>query len=390
VADWNAITVQATITGARPGPTGILDIATVQAAVYDAVQAIEGQYRPYYVEIPGATGSSVAATAKAAHDVLVHRFPAQTASLDMTYEQYLIDEGVSMTDPGVAVGAAAAAGIISLRTGDGSFPVPAPPPFTGGTGVGVWRPTPSANAPMVAPWLGAVKPFTLGTSSQFRADPPPALNSREYADAYREVKRLGAVNSRWRTDEQTDLAHFWNLNYVAVLNRILRELADAQVGSISDSSRLFALADLAMADAVITAWDNKTHYVFWRPITAIREGGNDGNSRTTLDQNWTPLVTTPPYPDYTSGANNVTAAVTRSLALVFGTNDMTFEITTTNTGPTLEDTRTYHKFSDVSHDVVEARIYQGIHFRFADTAARRQGERIAEWAHSRFFRPVDE
>ncbi len=124
VADWNAIAVQATVTGARPGPSGVVDIAIVQAAVYDAVQAIEKRYEPYYVEIQGATGSPVAATAKAAHDVLVNRFPAQAASLGTTYHQYLFNNGLAETDPGVAVGTIAAAGIIALRACDGSFPVP--------------------------------------------------------------------------------------------------------------------------------------------------------------------------------------------------------------------------------------------------------------------------
>jgi hypothetical protein len=390
VADWNAIAVQATITGARPGPSGVLDVATVQAAVYDAVQAIEGQYEPYAIEIPGATGSPVAATAKAAHDVLVNRFPAQTASLDMTYEQYLIDEGISITDPGIAVGAAAAAGIISLRTGDGSFPAPAPPPFIGGTDPGVWRPTPSANAPMAVPWLGAVKPFTLRSSSRFRAVPPPALTSPKYARAYNEVKRIGGMDGSSRTDDQTDLAHFWNLNYLLVWNLVVRDLAAAHVSSLSDSSRLFALADMAMADAIITAWESKLHFVYWRPMTAIRAGDSDGNPRTAGEEDWTPLIPNPPYPDYTSGANNITAAATRALSLFFGTDEMTFDVTTTNTGPTLVDTRTYHSLSEVRADVVNARIYEGIHFRFADAAARKQGEMIAQWAHSRFFLPVDE
>ncbi len=161
VADWNAIAVQATVTAARPGPTGVLDIAMVQAAVYDAVQAIEKRYEPYYVEIKGASGSPVAAAAKAAHDVLVNRFPAQAESLDTTYQQYLSDHGLAANDPGVEVGAIAAAGIIALRACDGSFPVPPPPPFIGGTDPGVWRPTPPALLPMLAPWLGNVTPFTL-------------------------------------------------------------------------------------------------------------------------------------------------------------------------------------------------------------------------------------
>ncbi len=160
VGDWNAIAVQATVTGARPGPTGVLDIAMVQAAVYDAVQAIDGRFKPHHVVIPGASGSPAAATAKAAHDVLVNRFPGQTAALDLAYDLYLASHGLDQNDPGVTVGAIAAAGIIALRANDGSFPVPAPPPFFGGTDPGVWRPT-SLGVPMLAPWLASVTPFTI-------------------------------------------------------------------------------------------------------------------------------------------------------------------------------------------------------------------------------------
>src|SRR4030095_781028 len=237
VGDWNAIAVQATITAGRPNPTITLDIATVEAAVYDAVQAIEKQYEPYYVEISGATGSPVAATAKAAHDVLVNRFPAQAASLDMTYQQYLFTNGLSETDPGVAVGAKAASGIIALRACDGSFPNPAPSPFVGGTDPGVWRPTLPAFAPMVAPWLGSVTPFTLTSSSQFRAQAPPALNSPEYTRDYNEAKEMGALNSTARLPEQTDLALFWAANYPVLWNTVLRNLASAHVSDIADSSR---------------------------------------------------------------------------------------------------------------------------------------------------------
>ena len=399
-SDWNAIAVQAITTAcpaptcmpaipARPGPTGVLDIAMVQAAVYDAVQAIEKDFEPYFVEIPGASGSPVAATAKAAHDVLVNRFPWQTASLDATYHTYLATHGLSETDPGVEVGAMAAAGIIALRADDGSFPTPPPPPFTGGTAPGVWRPTAPGFAPMLAPWLGSVTPFVLTSPSQFRAHRPPALTSPEYTRDYIEAKKLGSINSTDRTPEQTDLAHFWNSNFVVLLNRLLRDIAGAHVNNISDSSRLFALAEMSMADAVITAWDSKVHYVFWRPITAIQEGNNDGNPRTIGDTNWLPLITTPPYPDHTSGANNITAAATRSLALIFG-NEVSFSITTTNPGPTMDDTRDYTRFSDVQEEVVNARIYEGIHFRFADEDARKQGRHVAQWAFSHFLRPLDD
>jgi hypothetical protein len=401
VADWNAIAVQATVTTcpapvcvpaipARPGPTGVLDIAMVQAAVYDAVQAIERRFKPYHVVIPAASGSPVAATAKAAHDVLVSRFPWQAAFLDMTYHQYLDSHFLEENDDGVAVGATAAAGIIALRANDGSFPNPPPPDFTGGTALGVWRPTPPAFAPMLAPWLATVTPFTIKSPSQFRPQPPPALTSPEYTRAYNEVKDMGALNNSSRTFEQTDLAQFWAANYPVLWNRVLRDIANAHVDNIGDSARLFALVDLAVADAVITAWDSKVTYVFWRPSTAIQLGEFDGNPRTDGDPTWAPLVVNPAYPDYTSGANNVTGSATRALALFFGTDEMTFDVTTTNTGPTVVDTRTYNSFSDVAEDVVNARIYEGIHFRFADTLARKQGKHVAQWAFSHFLRPLDD
>jgi hypothetical protein len=402
VADWNAIAVQATLATcpapvcvpaipARPGPTGVLDIAMVQAAVYDAVQAIERRFKPYNVEIPGATGSTVAATAKAAHDVLVSRFPWQADFLDMTYHQYLANHGsLAEDDPGVAVGAIAAAGIIALRANDGSFPNPSPPPFFGGTDPGVWRPTPPAFAPMVTPWLGSVTPFTIKSPSQFRPKPPPALTSHEYTRDYNEVKALGALNNSSRTFEQTEVAQFWASNYLVLWNQALRDIASAHVDNIGDSARLFALVDLALADAVITAWNTKVAYVFWRPITAIQLGDTDTNPRTDGDPTWVPLIVTPAYPDYTSGATTFTGAATRALALYFGTDEITFDVTTTNTGPTVVDTRTYNRFSDAAEDVVNARVYEGIHFRFADTEARKSGRHVAQWAFSHFLRPLDD
>ncbi len=396
VTDWNAIAIQAITTAVppRPGPSSFLDIATVQAAAYDAVEAIDGKYRLYYFALPGARGSMAAAAAKAAHDVLVNRFPAQAASLDTTYHAYLAQNGLSESDPGVAVGQQAAVRIIALRANDGSFPNPEPPPFNGGTEPGVWRPTPSylpgpppSFAPMETPWMANVTPFTLTSPTQFRAAPPPPLISGRYTRAYNEVKALGALLGSVRSPDQTDLAYFWAANYLAVWNHVLRDIASASGLDIGESARLLALANLAMADAGITAWDTKRHYVRWRPLTAIQEGDNDGNHRTEGDLNWQPLINTPNYPDYTSGANNVTGAVTRILALFFRTDVMTFSVTTTNP-LALEQTRTYNRFSDAAHDVVNARIYEGIHFRFADTVARRQGRDVARWAFTHFLRPV--
>ena len=392
VTDWNAIAIQTIATGlpAHPGATATLDGAMVQAAVYDAVVAIEGGFKPYAVRIPGAHGSTAAAVAKATRDVLVNRFPSATtvASVDAAYHSYLSAHGIAEDDPGVAVGQQAAAGIIARRANDGSFPAN-PPPFTGGTQPGEWRPTPPAFAPMLAPWLGSVTPFTLKSSSQYRPQPPPPLTSKQYAVDYNEVKSMGALSGSARTADQTDLALFWNANYQAVWNRVLRDLAAAHVDDIADSARLFALANAALADSAITAWDSKLHFNFWRPLTAIQEGENDGNPRTDGDTSWQPFIVTPPYPDYTSGANNGTGAVTRALALFFGTDEMTFTVHTTNPAA-LQQARTFDRFSDAAAEVVVARIYEGIHFRFADVEARKQGRHVAQWAFSHFFKPIDD
>jgi hypothetical protein len=408
VTDWNAIALPIIVNApcpsapcasppAHPGATSLLDSAMVQVAVYDAVESITGRFRTYALHVPGASGSTTAAVAKAAHDVLVNRFPFPdvVASLDATYHNYLASHFLAEDDPGVAVGAQAAAAIIALRANDGSFPSPPPPPFTGGTALGEWRPTPSyqpgppaSNSPMLAPWLATVTPFTLKSPSQFRPVAPPPLTSQRYATAYNEVKAMGALLNSARTTEQTNMALFFNTNFLVVYNRAARDIADAHLSSIDDSARLFALVNLAMADAVITAWDSKRHFVFWRPLTAIQEGDNDGNPGTAGDPDWRPLINNPNYPGYTSGANNVTGAFTRSLALFFGSDNISFTLHTTNaTAP--EQTRDYNRFSDLAQDVVDVRIFQGIHFRFDDVQARKQGRHVAQWVFSHFLRSVD-
>jgi hypothetical protein len=390
VLDWNAIAVNTISTASppRPGPVGFLDMAVVQAAVYDAVQAIDGKFKPYQVQIPGASGSPEAAAAKAAHDVLVQIFPAQAASLDTAYRDYLASKGLAEDNPGVTVGQKAAAGILALRANDGRVPNPLPPPFTGDTKPGVWRPTtsyqpppPPSGAPMATPWLGAVPCFTLQSGDQFRAKPPPSLTSKQYATDYNEVKALGAQSNSARTPAQTELAYFYagkNGNNFVLWHRALRDIAAEHVKNTGDSARLLALANLAIADAVITAWDSKRHYDLWRPVTAIQEGENDGNAATAGDPSWQPLLNTPPYPEYTSGANNVTGALTRTLALFFGKDEMSFTVTS-DYPEAAQKTRTYSRFSDMASDMVDVRIYQGIHFRFGDEDGRDQGRQVAEW-----------
>lgn len=217
----------------------------------------------------------MAATAKAARDVLVARFPAQAAVVDATYQAYLAANGLDETDPGVSVGQQAAAGILALRSNDGSFPATFPP-FIGGTAPGMWRPTisylpgpPPSGAAMAVPWLGTVTPFTLTSSDQLRAPRPPRLTSGVYTRDFNEVKEMGSFASASRTTEQTQLAYFYAENFIAQWNRALRAIAAANVDDISDSARLFALENMASADSFISAWDSKKHYAICRPMTAI-------------------------------------------------------------------------------------------------------------------------
>jgi hypothetical protein len=395
---WNEIAVQklATASPARPAAIPFLDMAVVQIAVHDAVQAIDRRYEPYHVMLlRGVSGSREAAAAKAAHDVLVNILPTQAITLDMTFDKYLTDHNLADDDPGVSIGALAAAGILALRADDGRLPNPLPPPFVGGTAPGEWRPTPSDPllggpspfAPMATPWLGAVPPFTLERGDQFRAEAPPPLNSKRYAKDYNEVKDLGARSNSKRTPKQDQLAYFYAGNNFILWNRVLRDVAAEHTDNIGDNARLLALGTMAIADSFITSWDSKKQYPFWRPITAIQKGDDDNNPRTAGDPAWQPLINTPNYPDWTSGANNAVGALTRMLELFFGTDKITFTVFSQHplANP---NTRTYHRFSDLSWDTVEVRILQGIHFRSADEEGRKQGRQVAQWAFGHVLRPI--
>jgi hypothetical protein len=198
---------------------------------------------------------------------------------------------------------------------------------------------------------------------------------------------FGARFNSARTPEQTDLAIFWAANYPVLWNRVIREIAVAHVHNIGDSARLFALVNLSMADGIITAWDSKVAYNFWRPLTAIRLGDNDTNPFTIGDPDWEPLINTPNYSDYTSGANAVSGAATRAFALFFGRDKMAFTVTTTNPGA-IQQTRAFSRFSDAAEEVFKARTLEGIHFRFADAEGRKQGIRVAQWAFSHYLKPL--
>ncbi len=307
IAAWNQISETAVKTSGHPPPVAALDFAIVHLAIYDAVESIERRYEPYSTLVPGATGSPSAAAAKAGHDVLVGLFPALSATLDGDYANFLAANGIDPLDPGTAVGAQVAANMLALRADDGRFPLN-PPPFLGSTAIGQWRPTPSllpgppaTLSPGLTPWVATVTPFTMLSDSQFRVDPPPALTSRLWADDYNETKTMGSLTSTTRTAEQTEIGYFWADSGPVLWQNALRYISGTYLHGTGDTARMYALAEAAMADAQIACWDSKYFYNFWRPITAIRLGDQDGNPATTVDPDWQPLINTPNFPEYPSG-----------------------------------------------------------------------------------------
>ncbi len=390
VSDWNEIAAAATGVG-RPGAIGQTDMALTQVAMHDALQSYEGRFEVYYAQISPVAGSKVAAAVAAAYGVLVGFYPEQAATLDATYATYLANAGLT-GDPGLAVGQAVADKIKTLRRLNPYLP---PLPDFGENVVGKWRATQNhlgvpplpPPAPFAFPWLGDFHPFVLTGPARFRSPPPPDLTSARYTADYNEVKAKGALTGSTRTAEQTDIAWFWLDNFGVQHNRALRALAAKHVPRIGDRARLYALANLAGADALITSWDSKKLYRVWRPSTAIQEGELDGNPDTAGDPAWLPFTNNPPYPDYQSGANSVTAGMMRAAALFFGKNNMSIEITTANPNA-IKKTRTYGSFSAVMAQLVSVRVWQGIHFRFADIEGRKGGEQSAEYVYDHALLPI--
>jgi hypothetical protein len=396
ISDWNTTTAQRVAASSPPrrGPSNVIDFAMVHLAMHDAVQAFEKRYQPYCTQITGASGSPVAAASKAARDVLAGLFPAQLATIDAAYTSFntgYISQGLMVAgDPGAAAGAQAAACILDRRLAADNAARNTPDTFMGSTEIGAWRPTVLVNGlpiPMAADFLATLVPFGMKDADQFRIENhAPHLQSGAYAKAYQEVKEKGASNAtgHTRTADETAIAVFFSAGPGVYLNRLQQELVVSQSLDLGDSARMFALVAMATADALIAAWDTKIHYNVWRPITAIRAGDDDGNPTTEGDPTWTSLFASPNYPDYTSGANNVAAATTTILEHIFG-DKMEFTLVSNAAGAV---PRKYSRFSDVCRDVVDARIFMGIHFRFADTTALRQGTHVANWTFSHFLRPI--
>jgi hypothetical protein len=395
VTGWNAIATTAIVTTAGQSPhASTLSFAMVQGAVYDAVNAIDRGHRPYLLAPPAAPSDSKdAAAATAAFRVLVALFPSQLPTLQPHHDASLaaLPDGPSK-DGGVAAGEAAAAAMLAARANDGRG---GPFTFVIGSEPGAWRPTPPGFGLDPNPWVANVSPFLVPSAAMIRSDAPNALTSAAYAQDFDEVKRLGSLTSTTRTADQTEAAIFWQDHGPAVWNRVLQQLSASQGLDIADNARLFAMANLAAADGAIGCWESKYYWNHWRPITAIREAATDGNPATTADPAWLPLfdpttpqfgppLATPPFPDHPAGHGCVSGATVRTLQRFFGTDKITFSAFSNRT----RTTRSYDRFSEALKEIIDARVWGGIHFRAADVQGAALGRKVSHWLAKHYFQPV--
>lgn len=375
----------------QPGPTKVArNMAMAHAAIYDAVNSVEGRYRPYHLMLPAAPGTSAeAAAAQAAYQVLVNLYPAQKAKLDAALSTSLaaVPTGAGK-NAGIALGTSIGNSMVALRQNDHAFD---PMPYTPGNSPGNWRPTFPDFTPAYAPGWGHVTPFAMTQGAQFRPPAPPTLTSADYTAAFNQVKELGSKNSATRTPEQTQIGIFWAYDRLGMgpppilYNQIIQTIAAEQGNTMVENARLFALANIAMADAGIVSWDAKYEYNYWRPITAIREADSDGNPDTIADLLWEPLGApgggvvpdfTPPFPAYTSGHATFGAAAFRILAAYYGTDQMHFTIGSDELPGIF---RSFDSFSDAAEENAQSRIYLGIHWDFDKTFGISTGEALADY-----------
>jgi hypothetical protein len=399
VTDWNDTASTAIVGVAKqPPPVAVLSLAMVQGAVYDAVAAIDGRYRPYLATPPARRADSEdAAAATAAFRVLAALFPDQRAALQGRYDASLlaIADGPHR-DRGIADGEQAAAAMLAARHDDGN---PSNGKFDAFTPVigstpGAWRPTPPSLASDPAPWVGNVRPYLVDSVDRLSTAGPNPLTSRAYARDLNEIKTVGAQHSTTRTADQTDAAIFWQEHAFSLYNRIFRTIAADRDLSLPDSARMLAMTNLAAADAAIGCWREKYRWNFWRPITAIREADTDGNPATTGDPGWLPLfdpstpvapgapaLVTPPFPDNPSGHACATGAIVGALQKFFGSDRVAFSVRSNESGTT----RHFDRLSDVLREVIDARVWAGIHFRTADVEGAKLGETVARYERRHYF-----
>jgi hypothetical protein len=377
--EWNSAALDAIRDGHTPPPIASRSLAIVHVSIYDAVNGIARMHESYLVPsaVP-ASASREAAASAAAHKAIVSLFPAAASSFDTLYAAVLaaIPDGAQKA-MGIVWGEFVANQILAARASDRSDAIVPPP---GGSGPGVWVPTPPAFAPYLLPQWGFVAPFAMSSSPQFRPPGPPSLNSQQYAADYNEVKELGAVVGSTRTEEQTQIAFFWadgagTETPPGHWNSIAQIIAASQGNTLEENARLFALLNIAMADAAICAWDAKYTFHFWRPVTAIN----------LAEPNWMSFIVTPPFPDYISGHSTFSAAAATVLGLFYGTEDLPFTIGSDFLPGVY---RSFPTCLAAAEEAAVSRLYGGIHFRSANEDGVQAGISIGKWAATHYLQPT--
>jgi hypothetical protein len=394
VTDWNAYAAPILLNPPQDGRVGVFHLAMMHGAMYDAVNAIEGGYEPYldFESPPTAGASREAAAARAAYRILSWLFPANEPTYLAQYNTSVSGMPPGARDAGAAIGDAASNAMIAARTGDGrpaSSTPPWSPPLAGffvpnPLFAGAWRPLASGNDQ--AAWLKDVKPFLIEDPAHFASNGPWPLGSPQYAREFDEVKTLGSVGSTVRTADQTNAARYWAANPAATWSRVARQLAAAHGLSVTDAARFYAMVYLTAADTFISVWDDKARWLFWRPMTAIQLADTDGNDATEKDATWTSLIPNPPYPDHSSGLSGFSGAVCATFRDFFGTDKVSWTDTNPLVNPPVGLTRTFTRASDAVDEVVDARVWSGIHFRKADEDGARIGRDVAKWRKHHYFK----
>ncbi len=393
VTDWAGIVQDAIHNPAAPRPpaSAIVLQAVIVLAMYDAAIAIEGGYEPFAAAIPAPPGADVrAAVATAAYRTARARvLSSQFSYLDAQYAAYLanIPDGQAKTD-GILVGERAATTIIALRANDGfdnvvlyqCSAVPAP--------VGEFEPNAGCGTQPVDAKVAAITPFTFADPTRFRPDGPDPLTSDAYTKDFIEVRDYGRANSAVRTAEQTDIAYFWSEHALTHANRNVIGLANSRGLNVRDAARLLAMVYTSAADAVIAGFEAKYFFRFWRPRTAIPRAGSDGNPDTDPDPTWVPLLTVN-HPEYPSAHGFISTALTDAVADFFGTNKVTWTITTSATAvPQLVQTeRTYDDLNTLMREIDDARVWAGLHWRHSMRHGDQIGRKVARHVVANFFRP---
>jgi hypothetical protein len=380
VLDWNlnAHAVIKAATGHADPMAASRVLAMTHLAMHDAVNAVAPRYAAYAgtASAQGRRDADAAvAGVVAAHDVLAALFPAQKPLLRSMLDSSLYDAGHGTpVDAGRAVGAQAAAAVMAARTNDGSD---AKESYQPGTRPGEYRYTPGFEF-IAAPHWRRVTPFALKSPEQFRVAAPPALSSPGYLNSFKEVKEVGGKEGARRTPDQTHYAAFWYEFSEIGWNRIARAVARERKQDLWERARGFALLNAAMADAYIAGWDSKMHHNFWRPVTAIREGG---------DPTWNSMLPTPPIQDHPSTHSALGAAAAGVLAHAFGRDDVKFSFASPS-APAAQPTRAFTSFSAAARENADSRVRAGLHFRFATERGLELGQRIGEYTVANLLRPA--